>query len=328
MSLSKRRPATLFGSAVLLLLFVAGAWAGEGLEVKVREDVTVRGGTVTLGHIATFTPESDSRVDGLSRIEVASAPSPGNAVSLNRSFLQYKIGAAVSGKGDDIRLEIPPAVSVRRSASIVSSEQLERIFKEHVRTHSAWDPEKMEFEKMDVPESVALPEGKVRWEIWDRGSDRYLGHVALTINFFVDGKQVRNVPVSGKVTLRQAVVRAARKIGSGQVVSREDVQLVHEQSVQLQRDVLTVLEDAIGKKAVRSIQAGQPIGAQMLEDPPVVKKGNRVLIVAANDLIRVSTSGKAVEDGRMGEEVRVVNLSSGKEIYATVTGPGTVEVSF
>jgi flagellar basal body P-ring formation protein FlgA len=304
-----------------------GSFAGD-LAIKVKEDVTVRGGTVTLKDIAVFTPETDPRVDALGRIDIASSPSPGNGVTLNRSFLNYKIGSSLSGRGEDITLEIPPTVILRRTSTTISAAQLERMFREHVRTHSSWDPEKIVFEKVDVPESVALPEGKVHWEIWDRGGDRYLGQVNLSVNFFVDGKQVRNVPISGKVSVKQELVKASRRINQGQVLAREDVSRVLESSTQLQRDVLIDPEEAVGKKALRTIQPGQAVSAQMLESPPVIKKGSRVQIVARNELIRVSASGKATEDGRMGEEVRVVNLSSGKEIQGTVKGPGVVEVMF
>lgn len=318
----------LLGSMLLLILLLTGASPAEALEIKIRDDVTVKGGTVTLQDIATFAPHSDSRVESLSRIEVSSAPAPGNTVNLSRNFLNYKIVPAVAAKGDDIRLDIPDTLKIQRTANILKAEQLERIFKDHVLTHAAWDTEKIVFEKVDVPESVALPEGKVRWETLEKGNDRYVGHVALTVNFFVDGRQVRNVPLSGKVTVKQEVVKASRKIRPGQIISNDDVQLEHEQSSQMQRDTLTDPEEAVGKKAVRSIQAGRPITAQMLENPPAVKKGTRVLIIAGNQMIRVSASGKAVEDGQLGEEVRVMNLSSGKEIHATVKGPGVVEVAF
>ncbi|MBW1863855.1 MAG: flagella basal body P-ring formation protein FlgA [Deltaproteobacteria bacterium] len=59
-----------------------------------------------------------------------------------------------------------------------------------------------------------------------------------------------------------------------------------------------------------------------------MRKGKRVLIKAENGLIRVTTLGKTLEDGRAGDEVRVINISSGKEIFATVKGPGLVLVSF
>lgn len=328
MSFSKKWSWSLVACLVLAAR-LGGVSAAGHLEIKIREEVTVKGGgTVTLKDIATFTPESDPRVESLRRIDVASSPSPGNGVSLNRSFLNYKIGAAVSGKGDGITLEIPPVVTLRRTANTIPASRLEGMFKDHVRSHASWDPRKIVFEKVDVPDSVALPEGRVHWEIWDKGGDRYLGQVNLAVSFFVDGKQVRNVSLSGRVSVKQDVVKASRRIGQGQLLTREDVTLVTESSAQMQRDVLIDPEEAVGKKAVRPIQPGQAISAQMLESPPVVKKGSRVQIVARSAFIQVSTSGKAAEDGQVGEEVRVVNLSSGREIHATVRGPGLVEVTF
>ncbi|MBN1104814.1 MAG: flagellar basal body P-ring formation protein FlgA [Deltaproteobacteria bacterium] len=328
MSISKKASVSLLAAIALavaaLTVTPSTAWA---LEIRVKDQATVRGGTITLGDIASFTPETDPRVEMLARMDVASAPSPGNGVNLNRTFLSYKIGSSLSGK-EDILLEIPATITVRRTANTIPGSQLDRIFRDHVRSHAPWDPKRLVFEKVDVPEAVALPEGRVHWEILERGGDRYLGHVAVTINFFVDGKQVRNVPVSGKITVRQEVVKAARRISPGQTLGREHVTLVAEQSSNLQRDVLTNLEDVLGKRAVRSIQPGQPITSQMTEDPPVVKKGTGVLILAQSELIRVSTRGKAMEDGRLGEEVRIMNLRSGKEIFATVKGPGLVKVTF
>jgi flagellar basal body P-ring formation protein FlgA len=308
-------------------LLPAGVTSAEALDIKVKDQATVSGSTICLRDIATFVPDTDPRVDALSRIDVASAPSPGNGVNLNRSFLNYKIGSVLSGT-EDIRVEIPATVAVQRTAQTIPRSQLEHIFREHVQSRMQWPRDKVVFEKLDAPDGVALPEGKVHWEIWDRGSDRYLGHVALTINFFVDGKQIRNVPVSGRITLRQAILKAARKINPGQVLGRDDVHLATEQNGNLSRDVLTDPEEAVGKKAVRSIQAGQPLTSQMVEDPPTVKKGSRVVVRARNDLISVTAQGKVMEDGRVGDEVRVVNLSSGKEIFATVKGPSQVEVIF
>jgi len=325
----ERKGYDIIGAVMMLLIAVVQtASIAEALEIRVHDDVTVKGGTVTLRDIATFAPPTDSRVESLARMEVSSAPAPGNIVTLSRNFLNYKVGPAIAAGGEDIRLETPESLRIRRTANIIRAEQLERIFKDHVRARSAWNPEAIIFEKVDVPESIALPEGKVRWEVLERGNERFVGHVALTVNFFVDDRQVRNLALNGKVSVKQEVVKASRKIKPGQIISSEDVHLVREQSSQMQKETLTVEEDAVGKKAVRSIQAGQSITARMIDNPPVIKKGARVLIVAANRSIHVSAGGKAVEDGYIGEEVRVVNLSSGKEVHATVKGPGIVEVVF
>ena len=90
---------------LLGFLLPAGVTPAGALDIKVKDQATVSGSTICLRDIATFVPDTDPRVESLSRIDVASAPLPGNGVNLNRGFLNYKIGSALSGK-EDIRLHV------------------------------------------------------------------------------------------------------------------------------------------------------------------------------------------------------------------------------
>jgi len=322
---------TKFGLVLALGIFILSGTAilpaSHALEIRVKEEATVRGDTITLGDIASFHPNKDARVDRLSRIDVASAPSPGSQSRLNKRFLNYKIGSAIANK-EDVRLKVPGSLLVKRTAQFMGSSQLKEIFKEHVRTHSSWPAEKITFDKITTPRTLALPEGELRWEVWGRGNPHYIGNVALTVGFWVDGKQIRKVSLSGKVGVRQETVRAARKIKRRQVIGKNDLILIAESTNRLRKDALSSLEEIIGKRAARSIQSGQVITSRMVEDTPLVEKGKRVIIRAQNESIRITTFGKVLEDGRAGDQVRVINISSGKELFATVKGPGLVEVAF
>ena len=59
-----------------------------------------------------------------------------------------------------------------------------------------------------------------------------------------------------------------------------------------------------------------------------VTRGDRVLIVAQSPWFRVTTKGVARDNGARGEDVRVLNLSSKKEVVGKVVGPQTVRVAF
>jgi flagella basal body P-ring formation protein FlgA len=114
----------------------------------------------------------------------------------------------------------------------------------------------------------------------------------------------------------------------GQTIEEQDLTVVKERLFDSGKDLLRNKGEAAGKRALRSIDAGQLVERKMLEDPPLVKKGERVRIEASGGQIRVTALGRVLQDGRAGEQVRVMNLMSGKEIYATVTGAGAVAVSF
>jgi flagella basal body P-ring formation protein FlgA len=139
---------------------------------------------------------------------------------------------------------------------------------------------------------------------------------------------VRKVPVSGKVSLERPVVRTTRNIEAGRILEEQDLTVVKERRFDSGKDLLTDRGEAAGKRALRSLDAGQLVERKMLDDPPLVKKGERVRIEAAGGQIRVTALGRVLQDGRAGEQVKVMNLMSGKEIHATVTGVGAVAVSF
>ena len=67
---------------------------------------------------------------------------------------------------------------------------------------------------------------------------------------------------------------------------------------------------------------------QFLENPVVVQRGEIVNIVAENKAIIVQTKGKTMSKGRMGDLIRVQNITSGKEVQGRVTASNTVTVEF
>lgn len=88
------------------------------------------------------------------------------------------------------------------------------------------------------------------------------------------------------------------------------------------------MDDILGKVLKRNAVAGTVITASLLDVPILIQKGELVTIIVENRRLLVQAKGKALEKGRMGETIRVKNVSSEKEIFAKVVGENTVNVSF
>ena len=86
--------------------------------------------------------------------------------------------------------------------------------------------------------------------------------------------------------------------------------------------------DVIGKRLKKDTPAGTVLTPQVLEDRVLVQRGEIVSIVAENRRLVIQSNGKALDRGRMGETIRVKNLSSGKEVHGKVTGSSAVSVEF
>jgi flagella basal body P-ring formation protein FlgA len=302
--------------------------AGQPLEIRIVESATVHGDSVTLGEIASFEPSRDPRVPSLRSFEVASAPSPGNAYEFNRQFLDYKVGTALAEHGDEITLRTPAVLVVKRTAQVITSGRMEGIFRDYLMKNAPWPENEMSIESIRVPGDIALPEGSLHWEIRENGNADFLGNISATLSFFVDGRQIRRVPLSARISLTRDVLQAVRRIQRGDLITEDKVSIVRESTMRRQGEALTDMEDAVGKRATRSIRVGCTLNASMVEDPPVVTKGSPVTIIAENNLVRITTLGEALEDGRKGERIKVRNLGSGKEVFSTVEAPGWVKVLF
>ena len=88
----------------------------------------------------------------------------------------------------------------------------------------------------------------------------------------------------------------------------------------------TRIDDVIGKVAKRDLAAGATVTSQVLEDSFAVQRGDTVDIVADNKRLSVQAKGITLEKGKLGDRVRVKNLTSDKEVVGRVTGNGVVRV--
>lgn len=298
-----------------------------GLEITVRQNTSIKGEAVHLGDIAQFDPASDSRVAQLKLIEISASPLPGTDFTISKDLLIYKINPFISGD-KDILIKLPESLSVHRDAQIVTSDSIKEIFMSYVKENTEWPEDQMRFESITTPGAVALPQGDLQWTVQGKNSNDLIGNVALIIEFSIDEKLIKKVPVSGKISINIETVKAARKIERGRIISADDLTMTMENTLHFRKDSVINKEDIIGKRAVRTIQADQTVLTGMVENTPLVKKGDKVILKAENSQFRITASGEALQDGRSGDQVQVLNLQSGGKVFGIVRASGLVEVFF
>lgn len=89
---------------------------------------------------------------------------------------------------------------------------------------------------------------------------------------------------------------------------------------------LEQIEDAVGAELVRHVPAGTVLRLQDLRPALMVRKGQWVQLQwepVQGFLVGVKL--EALQDGRMGDTIRLINPESGKVLNAKVTGPNTAQ---
>ena len=102
---------------------------------------------------------------------------------------------------------------------------------------------------------------------------------------------------------RQVVV-AATNLPAGQVLQRDSLKL----------DLL------------RAVRAGEPIRLSDLRPATLVKRGEMVLMtIGTPATFEISVKAEAMQDGRVGEQIKLRNTESGRTLSGVVTGKGTAK---
>lgn len=124
------------------------------------------------------------------------------------------------------------------------------------------------------------------------------------------------------------VVLAARVLERDQTIGEADLKLEKINLAKAQRGFFNRLDAVAGQSAKRRIRADQILHPGLLDAPLLVRRGDKVKILARKDGIQASTNGEALSNGKQGEVIRVRNLSSDKLIDAKVMEPGVVTSTY
>ena len=75
-----------------------------------------------------------------------------------------------------------------------------------------------------------------------------------------------------------------------------------------------------------NVRAGREIDQSLLEMPFLVKRGEKVNILFSSGKLTLRMTGKALESGKLGDTIEILNETSGKKITVKVTGDGEVSI--
>lgn len=134
-------------------------------------------------------------------------------------------------------------------------------------------------------------------------------------------------PVTGRLIPVTSVPVLKAQLQKGALITAEDLDYVDVRNSDLSANVLVSADQLIGMSPRRGLAALKPIASSDVSSPVVVKKGEIVTMVLKNSEMTLTTQGKALESGAVGETVRIINPSSGQSVEGVVTAVKTVSIT-
>jgi flagella basal body P-ring formation protein FlgA len=132
--------------------------------------------------------------------------------------------------------------------------------------------------------------------------------------------QAAAAPAAEKTT-----VVARQLIQRGSLLQPAMLEEVKRPALGLDPQAVSSLKDLLYSEATRDLTAGQVLRSSDVRRAVLVKQGQSALMSVGQDKgFQITVRVEALQDGRMGEQIRLKNPDSGRLLTGTVTGPNAV----
>lgn len=129
------------------------------------------------------------------------------------------------------------------------------------------------------------------------------------------------------VRIRDHVVVPRHVIRAGQTIGSDDLHVVERELDGSAGSYVLSLDGLMGRVARVDLLPNRPIPSRSIQQPVMVRRGTGVTVRVAVGPLLVTMKGEALEDGAMGETIRIMNPSSSQVLSGRVVGHELVEVS-
>jgi len=149
------------------------------------------------------------------------------------------------------------------------------------------------------------------------------------ISFEVPGSRVmRRLPLRLTGTIVETVATAvlAQGLARGDVVKAADVTIERRPKAEVTGELISTVDDAVGLAVRQQMRAGQVLARGQLMKPELVHRDDSVTLVYEVPGILLTTRGKALEAGAMGDTITVANIETKRTVQGTVSGPSRVTI--
>jgi len=136
-------------------------------------------------------------------------------------------------------------------------------------------------------------------------------------------KRLLSAPV--KLSIQEQVYAVTKDLPKQTVVQASDLKEMWVESNQLTDRPLS-RDQLVGRTLRGMVRAGSPVYSSQIEQPTLVKMGDRVRIIVTGNGISVTGTGIAKEAGSLGQTIRIMNPDSKRDVFGTVVSERRVEV--
>lgn len=219
-----------------------------------------------------------------------------------------------------------PAVAGSSSTHVlIDQKEMEQILSDFMVEQSSLLPQiELRLTSVQFPDPYKVPMGRIDHQLIP-ARPGMIGSRRISLMTRVNDQIVSNQSIRVELEAVAEIAVSKESLRRGTLLTEEHIEMRYQDISRLAEPIFDPA-DAVGKVVKRSLRLGEPLQAQQVESPPMVKRGERVVIEVQQTGLTLSAVGEARQDGRVGESIKVMNVGSSREVISRVIAPGLVRV--
>ena len=299
---------------------------GEGeaeLRLYVPRSVRMSGDSLTLGAIAIVRSQNADLAAKASAVAMGRPPLAGESIVIDRRTILSRLSA--SGiPARSIRITGAPQVAIRRNETTVGGKELLRAAEKLLSTRRPRE-EGVSWRLTGKCGDLLVPDTGGKWVLRAKlvkGGPS--NHAKVHVGVVRGGKEIASRDLLFKSLHLHRLPVAVRDIPAGERITPQNTEI---RTVERDRPAGEEFTAPFGMIATTHLKSGTVIRPGVLRAvrPKIMVKRNQTVVMRiVGRGFTVSGLGKAMEDGRTGETIRVRNVDTKRIVAARVEPDGTV----
>ncbi len=325
-----------------------GMTNGTPVQIRMLEQAEVNRGQVLLGDVAIVSTTDLPRLKQLMLMPIGSAPRSGEIIRLSRDRLKNWASSRLGLAAANIEWSGPETVSVKLAKQLLHGELIYSVPQESLISALAKNGLRGEIHPAQSVNDIVVPAGDLRLAARPqaslqtttptyRGNPVFGKHHSIWVDVWVDDVFFRTVSVGVDVDVFAPAFIATRDFAVGERVKANiaaspslairDVDWYSQIATPIRASKRLEDPNLAELQIIRPIAAGQALTRANTSRAPQVVHGSYATLRLNNGPIQLERRVEVLEDGVVGQMVRVKLPNGANSMLAQVTGPGFLEAN-
>ncbi|MFZ6747104.1 flagellar basal body P-ring formation chaperone FlgA [Undibacterium sp. JH2W] len=298
------------------------------VQLELRSVAEVKTPMLVLGDVVKVDANTSQEQAALLSMPIGTMLLTKTSMLVERKLLEKWVKLHAGMRARDVRWSGAEAVTVMLQTQLLDSSQIRTFAFDALKDWSKSITGNVEIKSQAELASLSVPMGEVEMRV-SRLSEPWglRKRVTILVDVLVADNMIKSVPVKFDISGTRTVLQVRHDVARGELLKAADVEA---KDIDLFADLNeAVVLSALTSSSVRAktfLPKGVALSKANVETQPDVLRGEFAVLLAHEGLVSIESRVEVMQDGIVGQVIKVRPVNSNNQIQAKIIQPGKVEL--